>query len=91
MTIPAFLIGTLAAGALGALYHVIRGGSFSRMVLYLFVAVIFFWVGHTFANILNLTFASIGPVRVGLAVIVTIAGLILTEFLSAVEDIPEDY
>ena len=91
MTIPAFLIGTLAAGALGALYHVIRGGSFSRMLLYLFIAIVSFWIGHTFGNILHFTFASIGPVRAGLAVLVTIAGLALTEFLGAVEDIPEDY
>jgi len=91
MTIPAFILGTVAAGMLGTLYHVIRGGSLGRLVMYLLVGAIFFWVGHTIADILKFTFLSIGPIRAGAAVLICIGGLILAEFLSEVEDIEEDY
>jgi len=76
------------AALLGALYHFIRGGSIGRLVLYLLAAVFAFWLGHTIADILSFRFLSIGPIRAGAAVLTTILGLIVTEFLSEVE--PEE-
>jgi len=85
MTIPAFLLGSVLAAFYGALFHLVRGGSGGRLFLYVVVSGIAFWFGHLVANIIGLTFLSIGPVRVGLATIFTLVGLIGAEWLSAVD------
>ena len=85
MTIPAFLLGSVLAAFYGALYHLVRGGSGVRLFLYLVVSGITFWFGHLVANIIGMTFLSIGPVRVGMATLFTLIGLIAAEWLSAVD------
>ncbi len=85
MTILAFLLGNILASIYGALYHLIRGGSFGRLVLFLAVSVLSFWFGHLVANITGMTFLSLGPIRTGLATLFTLAALIGAEWLSAVD------
>ena len=85
MNVLAFLLGNVLAAFYGALFHLVRGGSVGRLILFLVVSVITFWFGHLVANIIGMTFLSIGPVRVGLATIFTLVGLIAAEWLSAVD------
>jgi len=88
MTLPAILLGSLIAAFYGALFHFIRGGGAGRLILFLVVAVISFWFGHTIANIIGFTFLSIGAIRTGLASLVTLVALVAAEWLSAVEARP---
>jgi hypothetical protein len=85
MTILTVLLGSILAAMYGALYHLVRGGSLGRLFLYLVVSGVAFWFGHLVANILGFTFLSIGPVRVGLATLFALAGLVAAEWLSAVD------
>jgi len=85
MTIPAFILGCVLALLYGAVYHLIRGGGFGRIILYLVVSGASFWFGHLVANITGMTFLSLGPIHTGLATLFSIAGLIASEWLSALE------
>ncbi|MGD2026781.1 MAG: hypothetical protein PVI99_03115 [Anaerolineales bacterium] len=85
MTIPAFLLGSVIAAFIGALFHFIRGGALGRLVLFLVVSEISFWFGHFVADIIGFTFLSLGAIRLGMAALVTLVALIATEWLSAVD------
>lgn len=85
MTIPAFFLGCVLALIFGAVYHLIRGGGIGRLILYLIVSGFSFWFGHLVANITGMTFLSLGPIRVGLATLFSIAGLVAADWLSAVD------
>ena len=85
MTIPAFILGCVLAFIFGAVYHLVRGGSLGRLILYLIVSGFTFWFGHLVANITEITFLSLGPIRTGLATLFSIAGLVGADWLSAVD------
>jgi len=85
MTWPAFLLGFLLSSLYGALFHLIRGGSGGRLLLYLVLAWIGFWVGHFSAVALGLTFASLGPLRLGIASLGSLLFLGIGYWLSLVE------
>lgn len=85
MTILAFLLGSVLAAMYGAVFHLVRGGSLGRLVLYLVVSGLAFWFGHTVANITDLTFLSLGPIRAGLASLSSLIGLVAADWLSAVD------
>lgn len=88
MTLPAFLLGFVIAGLFGAVFHLIFGGRFGRLVVFLFVAEFSFWFGHITANILGWTFMSIGLIRFGMAGLTALIGLGVAAWLTAIE-IPE--
>ncbi len=88
MTLPAVLLGVVIAGIFGAVFHLIFGGRFSRMFVFLIVAEASFWFGHITANIFGWHFLSIGMVRFGMAGLFTLIGLAAAAWLTAIE-IPE--
>lgn len=67
MTVPAFIFGVLFSTLLGAVFHLVCGGGFGRIVLYIFLSWIGFWLGHVLGNSLDWTFWSVGPLRMGMA------------------------
>ena len=69
MTLPAFFLGVVISTTYGALFHLWRGGGVGHLILYLIMGWIGFWVGQLVANWLGLTFASIGPLHLGLATV----------------------
>lgn len=69
MTIPALLFGCLVAIFMGAAFHLWKGEGFGRLLLYLILAVIGFWIGHFIAAQFAWGFLMIGPLRFGPAVI----------------------
>ena len=89
MTLPALLLGFVIAGIFGAVFHLIFGGRFGRLVVFLIVAELSFWFGHVTANILGWTFLSIGLIRFGMAGLFTLVGLGAAAWLTAIE-IPEN-
>jgi hypothetical protein len=69
MTIPAAIFGIIASTLYGALFHLIRGGGLGRLILYILLSWIGFWLGHFLAEVLNWDFLSIGPLHLGVATI----------------------
>jgi hypothetical protein len=89
MTIPGMLLGTLIAGLYGALFHLIRGGSFGRLLLYLLLAVAGFWGGQLLGNYLGFKFLIVGPLNLGSASIGAVILLLAGYFLSLVQADPK--
>jgi hypothetical protein len=85
MTLPSLIFGIVLSSLYGAAFHLIRGGSFGRLLLYLILAWSGFWVGHFLAEQLGWNFASVGSLNLGMASIVSILFLIVGYWLSLVE------
>ena len=84
MTIPALLFGFLVSTLMGAAFHVWKGGGPGRLLLYLILAWIGFWVGHYLGNRLGLTFGSVGPLRLGAAVLASAVTILAGYWLSLI-------
>lgn len=88
MTIPAVLFGFLVSTIMGALFHLWKNGGLGRLILYLLLAWFGFWVGHILGNSLGWTFFSIGPLRLGMALLVGAVILYAGYWLSLIRDEP---
>ena len=84
MTIPMLVFGFMASTLMGAAFHLWKGGNLGRLLLYLILAWVGFWAGHLLGNLLGLTFFTIGPLRVGMALVVGALVLYLGHWLSKV-------
>lgn len=84
MTIPALLFGFLVSTLMGAVFHLWKDGGLGRLLLYVVLAWIGFWGGHILANSLGLTFGSIGPLRLGMALLVGAVTIFAGYWLSLV-------
>ncbi|HET9589774.1 MAG TPA: hypothetical protein VFO91_13390 [Anaerolineales bacterium] len=85
MTLPALLLGVLAALFYGALYHLIRGGSFWRLLLYLFLSVLGFAAGYVIGLWRGWVLIPLGSLNFGLSTIGSLVILILGDWLSHIE------
>lgn len=85
MTLPALLFGFLVSTLLGAVFHLWKGGGFGRLVLFLIFAWVGFWAGHLIGNSLGWTFISVGPLRMGMAILVTGLTLFAGYWLSLIK------
>ncbi len=86
MTVPAVVFGFLVSTFLGAAFHLWRGGGLGRLLLYLVLAWVGFWLGHLAGEGLGITFGSIGPLRFGMAVIGGLATLGVGYWLSLIRE-----
>lgn len=85
MTLPAFFLGFIVSTLYGALFHLLRGGSAGRLLLYIVLGWAGFWAGHFGAELLGLTFASLGPLHIGAATAGSLLFLAVGYWLSLVE------
>lgn len=85
MTFPAFLFGGLLATTFGVLFHILKGGSLWRLIYYIIISWLGFWLGHALGNRLNLSVLQVGPLYAGSASLFCIAFLFLGYWLSLVE------
>ena len=85
MTTPILLFGIVISTLYGAGFHLWRGGGISRLVLYLIIGWLGFWIGHFAGNLLDWTFGSIGQLRLGMATLVSLAFLSIGYWLSLVD------
>ena len=89
MTLPAFVLGFLISTLPGAFFHLWRGGNAGHLLLYLVLGWSGFWVGHFTAQLLGWSFASLGPLRLGMALFGSVVFLGVGYWLSLV-DVPEE-
>jgi hypothetical protein len=66
MTLPSLLFGLLLALLLGALYHFLRGGGVTHLLVYLFMSVLGFVAGHLVGIWREWVFFPLGPLNLGL-------------------------
>ena len=85
MTIPAFLLGLVLSTLYGAAFHLWKGGGVGRLLFYLALGWVGFWIGQWLANQLGWAFLSIGPLHLGLATLVSLVFLFSGYWLSLVE------
>lgn len=85
MTLPTILIGLLIALLYGAVYHLIRGGSFWRLLLYLGLSVLGFTAGHIVGLWRGWMLIPLGSLNLGLSSIGSMVILILGDWLSHIE------
>jgi hypothetical protein len=85
MTLPNIILGIVISSLYGAAFHLFLGGNFSRLLLYVILAWIGFWLGHFIGNGFDWTFFSIGLLRLGMATIGSFSTLGIGFWLSLVE------
>lgn len=85
MSLPTLLFGFLISTLLGAAFHLLRGGSAGRFLLYLILGWTGFWAGHFLAGYFGWTFGSLGPLHLGMAILVGLVFLGIGYWLSLVE------
>ncbi|HUE98577.1 MAG TPA: hypothetical protein VMN99_04940 [Anaerolineales bacterium] len=85
MTLPTLLFGLLIALFFGALYHLLRGGGFWRLLLYSSLSVFGFAAGHLIGIWREWLFIPLGSLNLGLSSIGSIVLLILGDWLSRIE------
>jgi uncharacterized membrane protein YeaQ/YmgE (transglycosylase-associated protein family) len=76
------LFGFIISTLLGSLFHLVRGGSAGRLLLYLILGWAGFWLGHILAQQFDWTFATFGPLHLGPAVIGSLVFLAVGYWLS---------
>jgi uncharacterized membrane protein len=82
MTLPGVLMGLVTASILGLVYHLIRGGSIRRLVLYCICAWIAFFIGHWLGATLNWTYWRWGSLNMLPALLTTVLSLVVADFLA---------
>ncbi len=67
MLLQNILLGFILATLYGAAFHLYKGGSIWRLLLYIAFAWIGFWGGHFLADLLGWTFLRVGTLNIGMA------------------------
>lgn len=88
MTLPTLLLALLIALFYGTFYHLVRGGSFWRLLLYLCLSVFGFVLGHLIGLWRNWVFIPIGTMNLGLSSVGSLTLLLLGDWLSRVDESP---
>lgn len=85
MTVPGIYFSLIIATGLGLLFHLIRGGSLARLLLYLAAAWIAFMAGHFVAEWLDWHFMRVGPINLFAALLAAALGLLAAALLAGPE------
>ena len=85
MTFPALLFALLVALFYGALYHLIRGGGFWRLLLCFSLSVTGFLLGHVIGIWRDWMFLPLGALNLGLSTLGSLLLLVLGDWLSRIE------
>lgn len=84
MTLPTLLFALLIALLFGALYHLIRGGGFWRLLLYLGLGLLGFTLGHFVGMWRGWILFPLGSLNFGMASIGSVLILMLGDWLSRI-------
>jgi len=84
MPIPTLILGLILSTLYGALFHLWRGGNAGRLLLYLLLAWIGFWVGQFIGNLLNISIDTLGQLHIVSATLGSLVLLFIGYWLSLV-------
>jgi hypothetical protein len=82
MTLPAILFSLLIALLYGALYHLIRDGGFWRLILFFFLSVFGFALGHLVGLWRGWVWIPLGTINLGVSTIGSFLILLLGDWLT---------
>ncbi len=85
MTLPSLLFALLIAALIGSLYHLIRGGGFWRLMLYLGLSILGFALGHLIGLWQGWAFFQLGSLNLGMSVLGSLIILVIGDWLSRIE------
>lgn len=85
MSIPTLFLGLVLSTIYGALFHLWRGGHAGRLLLYLILAWVGFWVGQFIGNSLHISFDLIGQLHLVITTLGSIIFLGVGYWLSLVQ------
>lgn len=85
MSIPTLFLGLVLSTIYGALFHLWRGGHAGRLLLYLILAWVGFWVGQFIGNSLHVSFDLIGQLHLVITTLGSIIFLGVGYWLSLVQ------
>ncbi len=85
MSLPMIFLGLILSTLYGALFHVWRGGNAGRLLLYLLLSWLGFWVGQVVASLLNLSFDTLGQLHILFATLGSLIFLGVGYWLSLVQ------
>ena len=85
MSIPTLFLGLILSTLYGALFHLWRGGNAGRLLLYLILSWIGFWLGQLIGNYLNLSFDTLGQLHLMFATLGSLIFLAIGYWLSLVQ------
>jgi uncharacterized membrane protein YeaQ/YmgE (transglycosylase-associated protein family) len=85
MSIPTLILGLILSTLYGALFHLWRGGNAGRLLFYIILAWIGFWVGQFFGNMLNLSFDTLGQLHIVASTLCSLILLFVGYWLSLVQ------
>ena len=85
MTLPSILFALLIALLYGALYHLLRGGGFWRLIFYFGLSTLGFAVGYLVGSWLGWLIFPLGSMDVGSASLGSLIFLIGGDWLSRIE------
>ena len=85
MTLSSLLFALLVALFYGALYHLIRGGGFWRLLLYVCLSISGFIAGHLIGIWRGWTFLPLGALNLGLSSLGSVVVLLFGDWLSRIE------
>lgn len=85
MSVPALLFALLVAFLYGALYHLLRGGGFWRLLLFLILSVLGFAAGHLVGLWRGWVFLPLGSLNLGMSSLGSLLVLLTGDWLSRVE------
>jgi hypothetical protein len=81
LTFPAFIFGSFIALLIGSIFHLILGGDLKKLLLYLVMSWVGFWIGDYSGKQLGLQFIRIGLLNLGFAVIGSLVFLTIVYWL----------
>lgn len=85
LTSPTLVFALLIALLYGSLYHLIRGGKFWRLILYLGSSVIGFAIGHLIGLWRGWVFFPLGSLNLGMSTVGSLVILVIGDWLNRFE------
>jgi ABC-type sugar transport system permease subunit len=85
MSLVSVLLGFLISSICAFIFHLIKGGSVGRLVLFLFSAWVSFFTGQLVSNLLDWKLLRFGAINLFPALLATLIGLLAASFLAGPE------
>ena len=85
MTFPAILFGIVLSTIYASAFHFWKGGSLGKLLIYIIISWLGFWIGQLVGSRIGWSFWTIGPINMGMATLGSLIFLFVGEWLSRVE------
>ncbi len=86
MPVPSIVLGIAISILLGALFHLWKDGGLGKLLLYLVFSLIGFYLGHSLAESLEISFLDAGELHAGFGILGAIVALFLGHWISLIQN-----